>query len=165
MHTCNVVDMALEDNARNLYLDGTRLYGDTKEDGFWRTQSTIDLDSIFGNNDGDFQLGGSKFSGSAQNIRLEGSKLRAKLTKRDRKSGVEAILDLATVLRVINGMFVFISKCVYYFALHAMRLSFFFQLTIEKEKNTTCPLRTAGGNFKVNDYLHRCRKKLMTHTS
>lgn len=130
--------MALTEKSKNLALNGSLLSGEIlKADGTWTTRRvTINLDDKLGNRNGDFDLGGGGFSQSAENIRLVGTKLRARLTRNDRRSEPkEATLDLAFALSVVNGAF-FFSKCVYYLALHALCLPFFFQLTTEQNTNT-----------------------------
>lgn len=105
--------MALADNSKNLRIDpGGRLSGETKlGNGTW-SRHTIDLHPKFGNDDGRFDIKGSNFAWGAENLRMDGTTLRAKLKNRARDF-VEASIDLGRILKVKDGEFVFLSEFVY----------------------------------------------------
>jgi hypothetical protein len=114
----HIIMMSLAPNSRNLRIDaGGRLSGETKRgDGSWVTHSKIDVNEKLGNDDGQFMFVQNKYSGfntdNARDLKLEGTTLRAQLKNRSRIF-VEASIDLAGVIKVMDGEFTFMSKCVY----------------------------------------------------
>ena len=67
----------------------------------------------FGNHNGLFDINGHNFATTAQSIRLEGTRLRAKLFTDSRREGSN--LDLAAVPEAVDGKFAFESVSVVYF--------------------------------------------------
>jgi len=114
--------MALAYNSRDLTItSGGRLSGQAKrDDGSW-ADASIDLHPKLGNENGRVDINGRNFATSAQEIRVQGTILLAKLKNRNRDF-VDASHDLAVLLMVMNGKFVFLSQCVYYLILHEMCL-------------------------------------------
>ena len=101
-------------------MNGGVLSGQTKRnDGSWNWQDSLDLDTKIGNRNGRFDFDGTNFSKTAQEIRLEGTRLRAELYT-DRRGVERDSLDLAGVLEIVDGRFAFNAECVDYLLLYAM---------------------------------------------
>lgn len=109
--------MALADNSKNLRVDrGGRLSGETKlGNGTW-SHHMIDLHPKFGNDDGRFDIKGSNFAWGAEDLRMDGTTLRARLKNRAGHF-VEASIDLGRILKVKDGEFVFMTEFVYFLLL------------------------------------------------
>lgn len=97
-------------NSRNLRIVRTMLSGETMKRGRWTGQDTIDLQYKLGNNNGRFEVNGTNFAATARGIRVEGITLRAELTKGYQRP--EAFVELAAVLKVVDGCFFFRSEYV-----------------------------------------------------
>lgn len=105
--------MALADNSKNLRVDsGGRLSGETKlGNGTW-SHNTIDLHPKLGNDDGRFDIKGSNFAWGAQELRMDGTTLWARLKNRAGHF-VDASIDLDRIIKVKDGEFAFMSEFVY----------------------------------------------------
>lgn len=111
----------LPGDSSELYINGlgTLAGGTRKKDRSW-TRDSINLNSFLGNDRGQFSLDSRNFSNSGSNYKLRGTRLTAKL-ENGSNWPLDASLELSLVLRVNeNGKFVFISKFVYYWLLHAI---------------------------------------------
>jgi hypothetical protein len=124
--------MALALHSRDLSVtDGGTLFGRLKNnDGHWNIHR-FDLNGKLGNNHGSFQVGGMNFTWSAERggTKMDGTILRARLGKGGRDY-VDASINLADILEVVDGKFAYKSQCVYYLLLHAVGLLNGFQLPI-----------------------------------
>ncbi|KDR79182.1 hypothetical protein GALMADRAFT_277685 [Galerina marginata CBS 339.88] len=103
--------MALAYNSKNLTINnGGRLSGQAKrDDGSW-VNASIDLHPKLGNANGQFDLKGRDFSGSAQELKVQGAtELVGKLRNSSRQP-VDASIDLAQLIMVRDGQFVFLSE-------------------------------------------------------
>jgi len=97
--------------SKGLRIDGTRLSGEAKKtNGTW-ARDTIDLQFKLGNENGKFCIDGSNFGENAQNIGVDGTTLEAKLRNR-RNTNDEAFVELAAILKIVDGNFFFRSECV-----------------------------------------------------
>ena len=85
--------------------DRGRLHGRCKNADANHVDSSIDLNTLFGNNNGEFEYGGKDFLNSAYGIRLEGSVLHAELQDGDGRE-VHAAFDLNDVIENNNGKLV-----------------------------------------------------------
>lgn len=106
-------------NSRNLRIVGTELSGETKKGGGWTSQDTVDIQFKLGNNDGKFEINGTNFAATAEEVRVEGATLRAKL-RNSRSQRPEAFVELAALLKVVDGCFFFRSEYVCDSLVHAL---------------------------------------------
>jgi hypothetical protein len=89
--------------------------------GAWTTHA-IDLASKFGNRNGRLDLDGSNFVETAQEMKIQGTKLVLEL--KTARGGIDQdSVELSKIIEVTNnGHFVFKPECVYYVLPHAMGL-------------------------------------------
>ena len=94
------------------------LSGETKKNCYW-TSTSIDLTSKLGNRDGEFDFrGDTAFDKTAAEIRVEDTTLHPFL-KKAAGYQVDAFVNLALILKVVDGKFEFI-PCVHYLLPYAM---------------------------------------------
>jgi len=115
----------LPGDSRNLWISGTGLLqGETKKkNGSW-TSDSINLDAYLGTDRDRFVLNSRRFSHSASDFRLEGTRLKAMLNNGSSDRS-EVSLELSLVLRVEDGKFAFISEYAHYLLLHAIGIEIF----------------------------------------
>ncbi|KAL2151881.1 hypothetical protein VTH82DRAFT_5065 [Thermothelomyces myriococcoides] len=95
--------MTFSDSANHILLEGSVLRAEVMtEEGAW-VWAEIDLDTIIGNNDGEFDPAGENFSQTAEDIALDGTVLTARLQRADGEWNDPVSIDLNDVLENIDG--------------------------------------------------------------
>ncbi|KAJ7450688.1 Cyanovirin-N [Mycena galericulata] len=94
--------MSFSSSSQNVRLDGTYLIADCRdEDGNWQ-ESSIDLNAILGNFEGQFDFTGANFADSADFYQLSDTTLVARLANLD-GDYADASIDLDSVVTNNNG--------------------------------------------------------------
>ncbi|KAL2010528.1 hypothetical protein VTN00DRAFT_6335 [Thermoascus crustaceus] len=95
-------------NTKNIELRGSWLHANLRRFNGDLVPSRIDLNEHIANNDGEFDLSGSRWFDSARAVRLDGTILHAELRTRSGKYSEDRSLDLSLFLSNEDGNFKFI---------------------------------------------------------
>ena len=94
--------MAFTLSSSNISLTGTTLKASCKNESGGKADSSLDLNSYIGNENGAFDLFSTGFSSSSRNTRLDGHKLYSELKKSD-GTYVSAYLELNAFIANWDG--------------------------------------------------------------
>ncbi|KAL2004171.1 hypothetical protein VTN02DRAFT_5820 [Thermoascus thermophilus] len=108
------VTTAFQHTAENIELRGSWLHAKLRRCNGDVVPSQIDLNEHIANNDGDFDLSGSRWFDSARAVRLDGTILHAQLRTRAGKYSADRSLDLSLFLSNDDGDLKFIKPYVEY---------------------------------------------------
>ncbi|KAL7935212.1 Cyanovirin-N [Trichoderma chlorosporum] len=101
--------MSFAESSQNYRLEGSFLVADVRRaDGSW-TESRIDLNEYVGNNEGNFEVGGTNVFDSADltSWRLDGTTIITLLYRSDGSFGEEQFLDLNNHVSNEDGNLIF----------------------------------------------------------
>lgn len=95
--------MSFSESSMGVYLEGTTLHASCQNGSDQWVHSSLDLDTVLGNNNGDFDTNSTGFSKTAQDITLEEDTnvLRAKL--KQGQTWKDASIDLNSFIKNDDG--------------------------------------------------------------
>lgn len=108
------ITTAFQHTAENIELRGSWLHANLRRCNGDLVPSQIDLNEHIANNDGEFDLSGSRWFDSARAVRLDGTILHAQLRTKAGKYSADRSLDLSLFLSNEDGNFKFIKPYVEY---------------------------------------------------